>query len=258
MRRLLTGYAVSFNRRHKRSGQLFQNRYKSIVCQEDAYLKELVRYIHLNPIRSGIVSGIEQLDPYPYCGHSTLIGKVIRPWQDAAYVLGAFGTKVVNAKNAYLDFMEEGIAKGRREDLIGGGLIRSIGGWAEVKKMKRHEHVMSDERILGDSTFVENLLSQANESYERCYEMKKRGVDTDQIVKRVAKICDMDPRKILSKGKQPQKVKARSLFCYWAVKVLGLSKRELARRLEMSPPAIGYCVERGEAIADDNDYRLIE
>ena len=50
MRRLLTGYAVSYNRRHKRHGQLFQNRYKSIICQEDAYLQELVRYIHLNPL----------------------------------------------------------------------------------------------------------------------------------------------------------------------------------------------------------------
>ncbi len=52
MRKLLTGYAVSFNHRHKRHGQLFQNRYKSIICQEDAYLKELVRYIHLNPLRA--------------------------------------------------------------------------------------------------------------------------------------------------------------------------------------------------------------
>jgi REP element-mobilizing transposase RayT len=51
MRRVLTGHAVNFNRRHKRHGQLFQNRYKSIICQEDAYLKELVRYIHLNPLR---------------------------------------------------------------------------------------------------------------------------------------------------------------------------------------------------------------
>ncbi len=55
MRRLLTGYVVSFNRRHKRCGQLFQNRYKSIVCQEEVYLRELVRYIHLNPIRARIV-----------------------------------------------------------------------------------------------------------------------------------------------------------------------------------------------------------
>ena len=55
MRRLLTGYAVSYNMRHKRHGQLFQNRYQSFICQEDAYLQELVRYIHLNPLRAKIV-----------------------------------------------------------------------------------------------------------------------------------------------------------------------------------------------------------
>ena len=55
MRRLLTGYVIGFNRRHRRSGQLFQNRFKSIICQEETYLRELVRYIHLNPIRAGIV-----------------------------------------------------------------------------------------------------------------------------------------------------------------------------------------------------------
>jgi len=60
MRRLLTGYAVSFNRRHRRHGQLFQNRYKSILCQEDPYLIELVRYIHLNPLRAGLVVRCEK------------------------------------------------------------------------------------------------------------------------------------------------------------------------------------------------------
>ena len=55
MRRLLTGYAVSYNRRHRRHGHLFQNRYKSILCQEDNYLLELVRYIHLNSLRAKIV-----------------------------------------------------------------------------------------------------------------------------------------------------------------------------------------------------------
>jgi REP element-mobilizing transposase RayT len=52
MSRLLTGYALSFNRRHRRHGQLFQNRYKSFLCEEDPYLKEFVRYIHLNPLRA--------------------------------------------------------------------------------------------------------------------------------------------------------------------------------------------------------------
>jgi hypothetical protein len=260
MRRLLTGYAVSFNRRHKRNGQLFQNRYKSIVCQEDTYLKELVRYIHLNPVRAGIVRGLKELNTYPYCGHSGLMGKNDRPWQNVEYVLGYFGSAASQAKKAYLNFMERGIARGRREDLTGGGLIRSVGGWAEVKHLKRqgHEHVMSDERILGDSEFVEDLLSQADEAYDRRYELKRLGYDAEWIAKRVAEIYAMDPSDFMCKGKQKIRVRARSLFCFWAVKELGMSLRELARRLEMSPPAVGYSVERGEAIAREKGIQLIE
>jgi REP element-mobilizing transposase RayT len=74
MRRLLTGYAVSFNRRHRRHGHLLQNRYKSIICQEETYFKELVRYLHLNPLRAGIVPSLARLESYPYCGHSAVLG----------------------------------------------------------------------------------------------------------------------------------------------------------------------------------------
>ena len=260
MRKLLTGYAVSFNRRHKRHGQLFQNRYKSIVCQEDAYLKELVRYMHLNPVRAGIVPGIKELNQYPYCGHSAIMGKKLRPWQDVEYVLGYFGRSAGQAKKSYRNFMEMGIDQGRREDLTGGGLIRSVGGWAEVKELKRqgHEHVMSDERILGDSEFVDKLLLRADEAYERRYELKRLGYDAEKVAKRVAEIFDMEPRDFLSKGKQPLKVRARSLFCFWAVKELGMSLRELSRQLELSSPAVGYSVERGEDIVRKNGYSLKE
>lgn len=73
MRKLLTGYAGGYNRRHHRHGHLFQNRYKSIVVQEDAYFKELVRYIHLNPLRAGLVRSMAELDRYPWSGHSSLM-----------------------------------------------------------------------------------------------------------------------------------------------------------------------------------------
>ncbi len=79
MRRLMTGYAVTFNNRHKRSGHLFQNRYKSIVCEEDTYLLELIRYIHLNPIRAGVVTDLKELDQYPWAGHSAILGKMKNP-----------------------------------------------------------------------------------------------------------------------------------------------------------------------------------
>ncbi len=72
MRRVLTGYAVGFNRRHRRSGHLFQNRYKSILVEEDPYLLELVRYIHLNVLRARLVEDIDQLDRYAWSGHGVV------------------------------------------------------------------------------------------------------------------------------------------------------------------------------------------
>jgi putative transposase len=75
MRKQLTWYAQYYNRRHKRTGHLFENRYKSILCDEDNYILPLVRYIHLNPLRANIVKTIEELNRYPFCGYRTVIGK---------------------------------------------------------------------------------------------------------------------------------------------------------------------------------------
>ena len=260
MRRLLTGYVVSFNRRHNRHGQLFQNRYKSIVCQEDVYLKELVRYIHLNPIRAGIVSSLSELNRYPYSGHSALMGKTKRPWQDVDYVLGYFGRRGFSARKAYLSHVEAGLNQGHRDELTGGGLIRSLGGWSEVKslRLKGQDHIMSDERILGESDFVSSVLSEANEGYERHYELKRRGYDLERIAERVAEIYGMEKHEVFSKGRQQGKVKARSLLAYWAVGELGMSHTDLARQLQMSVPGVGFAVQRGETIVRNNKYELIE
>ena len=260
MRRLLTGYAVSFNRRHQRHGHLFQNRYKSIICQEDAYLKELVRYIHLNPVRAGIVSDVGELNGYPYCGHSALMGRRKRPWQDVEYVLGFFGETAGAARKAYVEYVEEGVEQGRREELTGGGLVRSLGGWSEAKRLRGRgkDHVMSDERILGDSGFVDTVLSEANEAYERRYELKRRGYDLERIAKRVAEICGVGEKEVFSKGRQKKKVKARGLLCYWAVREAGIPLRTMAKRLGISAPAVGYAVERGEAIVQESHYELIQ
>ena len=77
MLRLLTGYAVSFNLRHARSGHLFQNRYKSIVCDEEAYLLELVRYIHLNPVRA---KWVDRPEDYPWSSHQAYLNAEVIPW----------------------------------------------------------------------------------------------------------------------------------------------------------------------------------
>ena len=259
MRRLLTGYVVSFNRRYKRSGQLFQNRYKSIVCQEDIYLRELVRYIHLNPVRAGIVSGLSELNRYAYCGHSAIMGKTKRLWQNVDYVLRYFGDTHRKASKQYYSYMEAGLGQGRRNELTGGGLIRSLGGWSEVRKVgvKGRGHIKSDERILGEPDFVADVISQAKEAFDRKYELKRLGYDLGRIAERVAEVCEIEIEDIFLKGKQQKRVKARSLFCYWAVRELEVSLTELAKRLYISVPGVGYSVNRGEIIARENDYRLI-
>jgi putative transposase len=260
MRRLLTGYVVSFNRRHKRHGQLFQNRYKSIVCQEEVYLRELVRYIHLNPIRAGIVHTLSELNRYDYSGHSMLMGRKSRPWQDVDYVLSYFGKTTGRARKAYYSYVEDGLEQGQRKELTGGGLIRSLRGWAEATKygLRGQDHIKSDERILGESDFVDEILSQASEKFDRNYELKRLGYDLDWIAARVAKIFEIEIGYIFLKAKQQKRVKARSLFCYWAVRELGFSLTELARHLGISVAGVGYSVERGEIIARKNHYQLIE
>ena len=180
MRRLLTGYAVYFNRRHRRHGHLFQNRYKSILCQEDAYLKELVRYIHLNPLRAKLVADYKQLSRYRFSGHSILMGKDKNDWQDAEYILGLFDKTKSKARRLYSSFVKKGIEDGRRPELVGGGLIRSLGGWSAVKALRgRADRIKGDERILGDGDFVDSVLKVSQEQLERRYQYQSRGYDFD-------------------------------------------------------------------------------
>jgi hypothetical protein len=197
MKRLLTGYAMHFNRRHKRCGHLFQNRYKSILCQEDAYLLELVRYIHLNPIRAKLIDDMKGLDNYPYGGHSAIMGKTTVGFQNESYILGLFGDKVSPARRRYRAFVEKGIADGKRPELTGGGLIRSVGGWAAAKALRRANALQKgDERILGDGDFVDAVLSEAKEAYERKHRLKAKGIDVDTVVQRAAQIAGIEPSQV--------------------------------------------------------------
>jgi putative transposase len=259
MRRLLTGYAVSYNRRHRRYGHLFQNRYKSILCQEDSYLLELVRYIHLNPLRARIVKSLPEIDNFPYSGHSALMGKIPRQFQDTEYVLRLFGDKLPSARKAYRAYVKKGIVQGRRPELVGGGLIRSAGGWSAVKAMRRAKnHMKSDERILGDGEFVQNVLDEAQERLEERYWLKAQGYDLDKVTIRVSSELGISPEQVWVSGKHPMTVKARSLLCYWAVSKLGFSATELSKKLGISQPSVSISVKRGEKIARDEQLELVE
>lgn len=159
---LLTGYTGAFDRRYRRVGHLFQNRYKSIVVEEELYLLELVRYIHLNPLRAAVVPDMRTLDGYAWTGHSALLGNRACTWQATAAVLQQFGPTPARARRAYHAFVVAGMSQGRRPDLQGGGLVRSLGGWAAVTSLRRgREAYGGDERILGSPAFVDRCRREA-------------------------------------------------------------------------------------------------
>ena len=259
MSRLLTGYAVWFNKKYRRHGQLFQNRYKSILCQEDPYLKELVRYIHLNPLRAGLVEDMKKLDIHPWCGHSVVMNKTKQSWQNVDYVYGLFSDQKRLARKRYRVFVEKGIPEGKRPDLVGGGLLRSIGGWTVLKGFRKAGiRVKGDERILGDGDFVENVLKSAEEELEQKYELKAKGYDFDWVRERVAEVMSMEIEQVTAFGKSPQTVKARSLLCFWANRKLGMTTIDIGRKLNIGQSAVSRSSMRGQQIERENGFELLE
>ncbi|MGD8774034.1 MAG: transposase [Syntrophobacterales bacterium] len=258
MRRLLTGYAQQFNRRHNRHGQLFQNRYKSFLCEEDPYLLELVRYIHLNPLRAGIVKELKELNSYHYSGHAVLMGTAKHSWHDIDYVLRYFGPTKRRARKEYTSFVAEGIEQGRRPDLVGGGLLRSVGGWSSLKANRRKGiRIKGDERILGSSEFVEEVLKVANEELERRTRFQSQGLNYDALVSRVANYYGIELNKLMTKSKVPAITRARSVLCYLAVRKLGLNGNEVALKLNISPSAVSKATRRGESTLPETEIEKI-
>jgi len=257
MRRILSGYAGSFNRRYRRVGHLFQNRYKSILCQEDAYFLELVRYIHLNPLRVNLVSSMDELDHFNYSGHSTIMGHRDTAWQTTDEVLNRFGANARAAKKAYRSFVEKGISLGKRPELTGGGLIRSLGGWSEIKAYRRlREHGKGDERILGDSDFVESVLAIQNEHLERRYAFQAQGVDFKRVVALVGGMLGLAAEAITAPSKQRHRADARALVCYLATRELGMTAISVARLIGITQPAVTRAGYRGEALAKERNLHL--
>ena len=245
MRRFLSGYATVYNLRHRRHGHLFQNRYKSIICEEDAYFKELVRYIHLNPLRAGMVETLAKLDRYKWCGHSVILNRCKNDWQDRRYVLKWFGRNDKDAKKFYKGFVKKGIALGKRPDLTGGGLIRSMGGWSIVKAMRNSGiKEKSDERILGSGEFVTEVIKQAEEKVK--YQLPAMELQKS-IKDEIAIQCKNEnmPVVILQSGsRRPPLPKLRKAIALKLINEYGVSLAETARHLGISTSGVAQIVRR--------------
>jgi REP element-mobilizing transposase RayT len=245
MRRLLTGYAVSYNLRHRRHGPLFQDRYKSIVCDGDSYFTELVRYIHLNPLRVELVNDLKGLERYPYCGHGTILGMQANPWQDRESVLAQFGMHDSAAKEAYRRFVGEGVVLGRRPELVGGGLTRSAGGWFEVRSQRqRGGRQLADQRILGSGEFVQRILREADARTVRQHAAKNGRRHVERVVVAACKKNGVSLTELRSGSRRGRLSVVRAKIVRGLVEDYGMPIAEVARQVGISTSGVSKILIR--------------
>jgi len=223
MRRLLTGYAVTYNLRHHRHGHLFQNRYQSIVCDEEVYFRGLVRYIHLNPLRSHLVASLSELDRYPWCGHAVLMGRMKNSWQGRDYVLSWFGAREKEARRAYRKYMAEGVAQGRRPELVGGGIVRSYGvvnGLIDAKVGGRAKGGPEDPRT---GEFVERVLKESGQPLGHRISAGERSKRAEITVKEECRSGEIGFEELRMGSRRGEIPRVRSVIAERLIKELGMS-----------------------------------
>jgi putative transposase len=251
MRRLMTGHAVRYNLRPERSGHLFQNRYKSIVVEEEPHLLELIRYVALNPVRAGLVHSAEELDQYRWSGHGVLVGARRESWQEAEEVLARFARRRREAVARYRQYVIDGWNQGRREDLTGGGLIRSAGGAQKVGRQRPEEREAADDRILGSGEFVEAVWrAAATVGVER---PRRRW---DDILKEIADRFGFETARILGGSRERRVSRARREFFLRALEEGGMSMAQLARRCAMNPASVSRAIALARVEAEPEAPRL--
>jgi putative transposase len=257
MRSVLTGYAMYFNARHKRRGYLYQNRYKSILCQEEVYLLELIRYIHLNPLRAKIVQDMRALNRFKWGGHSVLLGNRKAEFQSTGEILERFGETKRAAAKRYLEFIEDGKNAGKRDDLTGGGLRRSAGGWAGVYDLKRAKDLWrGDERVLGDGEFVNQVLKISEEEMVKKERLKKEGWDIYKVANRVCELMGIKEHEIKRRSRGNKISQARGLISFWSHRELGMNGVEIGKYFGITNQSVSEAITRGEKVSREKGYNL--
>jgi len=243
MSRLLTGYALTFNRRHHRSGHLFQNRYKSIVCEEAPYLLELIRYIHLNPLRAKLVQEMESLDYYPWCGHADILGNGSGSGIAVGWVLSLFSSQRQSALKQYRQFIADGVDQGQRPELVGGGGRRS-----QIRQPDQNLLQYHDDRVLGSGDFVQQLQGKGLLDCPPSRQMSLKELQT-AIADRYSISID----RFMRRARSGKVAEARIIFCYFAVRKFRHSGAEVAKFMGIGPPSVSRAVQKGALLIQSDE-----
>ncbi|RDD29655.1 hypothetical protein CR161_02440 [Prosthecochloris sp. ZM] len=245
MRRLLSSYAMFFNSRHKRVGHVFQNRYKSIICEEDRYFHKLVAYINLNPLRGGLTDSLDTLIHYPWCSHGRIAFGTKSDWLERNYVLSSFGDTERAARRAYFQFMSEEFPYDRTNELNGGGLVRSKGGWSAVKSLRSQgKKIESDERILGCDLFVRKICQQAEAQVARQLPHNEKLEEALKTIEEYCSEANISLSHLRSGSRNDNLPMLRQELAKHLVNKIGLTLAETARQLGVTTSGVSKMLER--------------
>ena len=194
-------YTRWINWRHNRSGHLFQGRYKAVLVDADAYLLELTRYLHLNPVRARMVTEPEE---YRWSGHRAYLGLEAILWLTTEWVLGQFsGSMLTAARRAYRRFVLEGKGKSRQEEY--------------------HKGSDADSRILGDDTFIDRVLDQ-----KLAMGVRSR-VSLDEVIRKVCKHYKVQELDLCLSGRDRRTSEARGVVAWLILEAGVCTLTELGR-----------------------------
>jgi REP-associated tyrosine transposase len=216
MQGLQQSYSQYFNLRHRKAGHVFQGRYKAIVCEKDEYLLQLIRYIHLNPVRAGMVREPEQ---YAYSGHRAYLQGKATGVIDPRRVLGLIGGKA-----RYRAFVRDGMTQGHKEE------------YYEVE----------DQRFLGAQGFGEKL----QEEHEEPRAKKRRPLE--KVIQELGNAAGIGAEELKSADRSWAVSKARTMIGYVLVRRQGYALGEVARYIARDSSTVGTLIGRlAERLAED-------
>lgn len=239
MKPLNSMYAGYFNKKYSRRGYLFQDRFKSIASQDQGYIEEMIRYVHLNPVRAKVCKTIVELDHYPWCGHGAIMGNISRPFMDTFAVLSRFGVDETRGRKAYRDFMEKGLHAGLSEMQL-------------AMRYNLHAGRSSGESarwVIGDHEFVRSALLHDAENRLRIAKRVKEGWGLEQIAESIAGQFKIDSESLLHKSRSNSRSYARKVFAYVAREEQGFPAADIARYLNVDGSAVSRMIVPGKEIA---------
>ena len=243
MRPLNGSYARMFNRKNQRRGYLFQDRYKSILCQEQDYAKQLVRYIHLNPIRSGEVSTLTALKMWRWCGHGFLMGVKTNPgsrFQIDGEVLRRFGGEIREARRNYLEYLKEGILV---DGLASAGNLDPTGEFETTGAQKGWP------TVVGNPDFARKAMENHEIHRRRLHRQADYPAVLHSLHEQICKRCNLDFEQLFERDRKGPRANARTLFCFLARRDHLIPQTPLARYLGVSQTAVAKLQVRGHGLA---------